>query len=149
MVAPDGLLEAVPLDEPHGVIRAPVGIGAQAVDRDDARVLEPAGDLRLEQEPLTAGGIVGVRIEDLLERHLAVELAVEGHEHCSQAAAGVGPQHTEPSALTGGGGNGVGARAVNVAVVSRAVPGGHMAECRRDVWVAQPGQAFASRFAGR
>ena len=47
-----GLLEAVAADEPHGVVGPAVGVGAQAVDRDDPRVLQPAGDLGLEQEPL-------------------------------------------------------------------------------------------------
>ena len=50
--AVDGLLEAVAPDEPHGVVRPAVGVGAQAVDRHDAGVLQPAGDLGLEQEPL-------------------------------------------------------------------------------------------------
>ena len=34
----DGLLEAVAADEPHGVIRAAVAVGAQAVDGDDPPV---------------------------------------------------------------------------------------------------------------
>ena len=33
----DRLLEAVAADEPHGVVRPAVAVGAQAVDRDDAR----------------------------------------------------------------------------------------------------------------
>ena len=36
----DGLLERVALDEPHGVIGASAAVGAQAVDRHDARVLQ-------------------------------------------------------------------------------------------------------------
>ena len=56
----DGLLEAVALDEPHGVIGAAVGVGAQAVDRHDARVLQSAGDLGLGDEPLAADRVVGV-----------------------------------------------------------------------------------------
>ena len=50
----DRLLEAVAPDEPHGVIRTAVAVGAQAVDRDDPGVLEPAGDLGLDAG--TAGG---------------------------------------------------------------------------------------------
>ena len=102
MEAVDGLLEAVAPDEPHGVVRAAVAVGAQAVDRDDPGVLQPAGDLGLEQEPLPAGGVVGVLVEDLLERHLAVQLRVERHEDRAQAAAGVGPQDAEPLAVGGG-----------------------------------------------
>ena len=107
-----GLLEAVPLDEPHGVERAAVGVGPQAVDRDDARVLQAAGDLGLEQEAGPAGRVVGVLVEDLLERHLAVELGVEGDEDGAQAAPGVGPQDAEPLAVGGGGAHGVAGRAV-------------------------------------
>ena len=72
MEAVDGLLEAVAADEPHGVVGAAVGVGAQAIDRDDAGVLQPAGDLGLEQEARAAGRVVGVVVEDLLEGHLAV-----------------------------------------------------------------------------
>ena len=56
MEAVDGLLEAFPLDEPHGVVRPAVGEVAQAVDRDDARVLQPAGDLGLEDEAVRLSG---------------------------------------------------------------------------------------------
>lgn len=42
------LAEAVVAQEPHGVKRAAIGGGAQAVDRDDPGVLEAAGDLGLE-----------------------------------------------------------------------------------------------------
>ena len=62
----DRLLEAVSFDEPHGVIRASVGVGAQTVDRHDARMLEPACDFGLDHESLAADRVVGVRIEDLL-----------------------------------------------------------------------------------
>ena len=96
----DGLLEAVAADEPHGVERPAVGVVAQAVDRDDPRVLQPAGDLGLQQEPRAAVGVVGVAVLDLLERDLAVQLLVVGHEDLAQAAAGVGPEDAEP--LAGG-----------------------------------------------
>ena len=56
-------------------------VGAQTVDRHDARVLQAAGDLRLDQEPRAADGIVGMAVEDLLEGHLAVQLGVERDEH--------------------------------------------------------------------
>ena len=77
MEAVDRLLEAVALDEPHGVVGPAVAVAAQAVDRHDPGVLQPAGDLGLEQEPLAADRVVGVVVEDLLERHLAIELGVE------------------------------------------------------------------------
>ena len=44
----DRLLEAVSPDEPHRVERPLAVVGPQAVDRDDARMLEPAGDLGLD-----------------------------------------------------------------------------------------------------
>ena len=95
----DGLLEAVATDEPHGVIRPAVAVGPQAVDRHDAGMLQPAGDLGLDEEPLAAGRVVGVMVEDLLERHLAVQLTVQRHEDRAQAAAGMRPQDAEPLAV--------------------------------------------------
>ena len=98
----DRLLEAVALDEPHRVVRAAVAVRAQPVDRHDPGVFEPAGDLGLDQEPLAAGRVVGVVVEDLLERHLAIQLGVEGHEHGPQPAPGMRPEHAEPLAVAGG-----------------------------------------------
>ena len=100
--AGDGVLEAVAADEPHRVVGPAVAVAAQAVDRDDPRVLEAAGDLGLEDEPGAAGGVVGVVVEDLLERDLAVQLGVERDEDRAQPAAGVGPQDAEPLAVAGG-----------------------------------------------
>ena len=97
----DRLLEAVALDEPHGVVRAAAAVGAQAVDRHDAGVLQPAGDLGLQHEPLAADRVVGVLLEDLLERHLAVQLGVERHEHLAQPAPRMRPEQAEPLAIAG------------------------------------------------
>ena len=77
----DRLLEALSLDEPHGVVGPSAAVGSHAIDRDDARVLQCAGDLGLGDEPLAADGVVGMLFEDLLERHLAVQLGIEGDEH--------------------------------------------------------------------
>ena len=103
----DGVLEAIAADEPHGVKRPAVGVGAQAVDRDDARMLEPAGDLGLEQESAAALRVIGVRVEDLLERDLAMQLAVESHEDGAEPAAGVRPQDAKSLAVAGRGADGV------------------------------------------
>ena len=65
-------------------------------------MLQAAGDLGLEQEASAAGRVVGVAVEDLLEGHLAVELAVERHEDRPEAPLGVGPQHPEPSPVGAG-----------------------------------------------
>ena len=146
----DRLLEAVAPDEPHGVVRPAVAVGAQAVDRDDARVLQPAGDLGLEQEPLAAGRVVGVVVEDLLEGDLAVQLAVERHEDGTQPAPGVGPEDAEPLAVAGRRADGVGGR-------SRSTSPSSVEPCAEPTWprVASMsgspsrGQALARRLAGR
>ena len=145
----DGLLEAVALDEPHGVEGPAVAVGAQAVDRHDAGVFEPAGDLGLEQEPLPAGRVVGVVVEDLLERHLAVQLGVERHEHGPQAAPGVGPQDAEPLAVAGRGADGVARGAVSIAVLGRAGCRADVAKRRLDLRIANPRQALPRGLAGR
>ena len=111
----DRLLEVVPLDEPHRVVGPAAVVGPQSVDGDDAGVLQAAGDLRLHQEPLAADRVVGVLVEDLLERHLAVQFAVERHEDGAQAASGMRPEDPEPLAVGSGGADKIGAGAVGVA----------------------------------
>src|SRR5262249_27252486 len=110
------LLETVPLDEPHGVKGAAAAVDAQAVDRDDARVLQAAGELGLGDEPLAADRVVGVPLEDLLERHLAVELGIEGDEDLAQAAPCMRPEQAEPLAVAGGRADRHSRRAVGVIV---------------------------------
>jgi hypothetical protein len=97
----DDVLEGVAADEAHGVEGAAVGVGAQAVDGDDAGVLQAAGHLGFEQKPRPAVGVVGVAALDLLEGDLAVELAVVGHKHFAEAAAGVRPQDLKAQSLPG------------------------------------------------
>jgi hypothetical protein len=58
-------------------------------------MLQPAGDLGFEQKPLPADWIVSVVVEDLLQRHLTVQLAVECHEDGAQAALGEGTEDAE------------------------------------------------------
>ena len=55
-----GFFEAVTSDEPHGVERASVRVGSDSVDRDDAGVLESAGDLGLDLEAPAAHRVVGI-----------------------------------------------------------------------------------------
>ena len=105
-------------------------------------MLQPAGDLGLDQEPLPAHRVVGVPVEDLLERHLAVQLGVERHEHRPETASGVRSEHAEPLTVAGGRADGVGCRAVDIALLGRAVCGGDAVERRADFRVAEPGQAF-------
>jgi hypothetical protein len=92
----DGVLERVASDEPHRVIGAAVGVDTEPVHRHDPGVLEPAGDLGLDEKPVAAGRVVGVAIEDLLEGDLAVQLAIERHEHFPQTTPGVRAEHAEP-----------------------------------------------------
>ena len=56
------------------------------------------------EEPLAAGRVVGVVVENLLEGDLAVQLGIERHEDGAQPAPGVGPQDAEPLALLAGDG---------------------------------------------
>jgi hypothetical protein len=74
----DGLLEAVALDEAHGVKGPAVGIGAQTVNRYDARMLQPTDDLRLPEEAGPTGWIVGVAILDLLQGDFTVQFFIAG-----------------------------------------------------------------------
>ena len=87
MEAGDGLLQALAPDEPHRVKRLTVVILAEAVNRDDARVLQPAGDLGLDQKAETALGVGGVLSPDHLERDLSSQLLVEGHIDLAQPPA--------------------------------------------------------------
>ena len=145
----NGLLEAVPPDEPHGVVRTAIRVSAQAVDRDDPRVLQPAGNLRLQHEASAAGRVVGVPVKDLLERDLAIQLLVERHENGAQASLGMRSQHPKPPVVGGGRAQGEASGALGVAVDGRCLTGGRVAECHSQVRVAQIGQAFACGFAGR
>ena len=114
----DGLLEALPPNEPHGIEGTAVGVGSQAVDRDDPRMFEPPGDLGLEQESLATHRVVGVLVQDPLQCHLAMQLAVQGHEHGTQAATGVRTEYAEPLALGGRAADSVAGGAVDVPAVA-------------------------------
>ena len=92
-------LRLSPADEPHGVERPALVVRAQAVDRHDAGMLQPAGDLGLEQEAGAAGRVVGVLGLDLLERDLAVQLRIHRDEYHADPAPGVVPQETEPASF--------------------------------------------------
>ncbi len=97
----DRHLERIALDEPHGVVGPALGIHAQAVDGNDAGVFQPAGDLGLGDEPLAADGVVGVLLQYLLHRHLAMQLVIQRHEHGAQTAPRVRPEDAEPLAVGG------------------------------------------------
>src|SRR5262249_39110746 len=96
----DGRPEAVTADEPHGIVRPTIGVGPQAIDRDDPGMLQAPGDLRLQEEPAAASGIVGVVVEHLLESHLAVELGVHRNEYLSEPPPRMWPQDTKAVSTT-------------------------------------------------
>ena len=123
----DGRLEVVAADEPHGVERAAVVVGAQAVDRHDAGVFEPAGDLGLDDEAGAFVLVTGVRLLDPLQRHDAVKLLVAGDVDLAQGAAVVKPDDLE-SALGVSGGAGVVPALGVLAAVAAVVGSGDKAE---------------------
>ena len=67
-------------------------------------MLEPAGDLGLQQEPSPAVGIVGTLGLDLFEGDLALELGIERHGDHADASAGVQVQDLEAVAHRAGSG---------------------------------------------
>ena len=146
----DYLFKRIAHDEPHGVVRAAVGVGAQAIDRNDPRVLEPAGDLGLLEEPLAAHRVIGVGVEDLLERNLAIQLAVERHEDSPEPALGVRAQEAKPLAAGGrcaaGGGSrpdGVAQSAIAIDGLGRQVRRAGLADHRRELRIAERGHTLA------
>ncbi len=137
----DCLLQAIAADEPHRVIGAAIPVGSQPVYRYDPRVLQSARDLGLHDESLADDGIVGVGIENLLQRHLSVKLAIQRHEHRPEAAACVRPQHAESLTIACGRLHGVGRGAVSAPVRSGADP----AQCGFDGGVSNSGEALSRR----
>ena len=109
-------------------------------------MLQPAGDLGLQEEALAALVVVGVLVEDLLERHLAVQLVVQGHEDGPQAALGVGPQHAKPLALGRDGTDGVAGGAVGDRP-GRPYLGADVGERGLQVGIREAGQALEGRAA--
>src|SRR5438128_2114671 len=105
MVALDGVLETFASDEPHGVKRPAIRVGAEAVDRDNARMFEAGSDPGLQQEPGTAVRPVGIGFLDLLESHFALQHLLQGDRHLAESTLGVGPQDAKApsqSATPGG-----------------------------------------------
>ena len=112
-------------------------------------MLQPAGDLGLEQEPLAAGRVVGVLVEDLLEGHLAVQLAVAarrrrrpGRPGRGAAGCGTAGRRRWPCRRSRWRSGRV------VAVAGRSSRRPEMSQRRLDLGVADPGQARAGGAAG-
>ena len=71
---------AFALDETHGVKWPAVVEFADSVDGDNARMLQPAGDLRFADKPFPTG-VAGREVrQDLFERDFTMELFVEATE---------------------------------------------------------------------
>jgi hypothetical protein len=94
-----------------------------------------------------------VLLEDLLERHLAVELGIQGDEHLAQPASRMRPKQAEPLAVAGGRAQGQNGGAIGVIVtveVGSAVVLGpcDAGERRLDLRLAQHRQAGAGGAVG-
>ena len=96
------LLEALAANKPHGIERPAVGIASETVDRDDPRVLQPAGDLRLGEEPRPALQVVGMPVLNLFECDLAVQFGVARDEDVSEPSPVVEAENLEPEAEPSG-----------------------------------------------
>jgi hypothetical protein len=142
----DGFLERVTTDEPHRIEGPAVGVGPQTVDRDDPRMLQAAGDLGLEEEPLAADGVGGVPVQDLFQRDLAMQLLIQRHEDRTQAALGVRSQDAEPLAIGRDGPDRITGRAVVVVLGRRRAEVGQGAA---DIGIVDASQALAGRTARR
>ncbi len=78
------------LDEAHRVERLPIiPPPHQLVDRDNARVLQLAGDLRLLEKTRPEFGMVGPLGPKLLQRDIAAEFAVVGQPNAADATGRV------------------------------------------------------------
>ncbi len=91
----NGFLQAVAANETHHIERSAVRMRAQAVDRHDAGVLEPAGDFRFQKKACPALRIVRVFVVNLFEGDLAVQFLVLGNKNRSQTTLGMRPHHAK------------------------------------------------------
>jgi len=92
VVNPDGFGQRAPFDEAHGVERLLVlGPPGQLIDRNDAGVLQLAGDPSLLQEAGRGVGVVGTFGAELLESNLAAQVPVAGQPDLANAALGMQP----------------------------------------------------------
>src|SRR5262245_18537981 len=98
MMAINRIFQTVAANESHRIKRPTVGLGAQAVNGNDSRMLETTGDLGLAHKSRATVWIVGVAVLDFLECDFAVEFAVERHGHSPQTTFGVRPQRYEATA---------------------------------------------------
>ncbi|MFO0844248.1 MAG: hypothetical protein U0797_17935 [Gemmataceae bacterium] len=94
--------QRAPLDEAHGVERSAVGGPGQLVDRDDAGVLQLAGNSGFLKEAGGERGVLGPLGPQLLQGDVAAEAAVVGQPHAADAARRV---QSEPGVTIRGAGD--------------------------------------------
>ena len=88
-------------------------------------------------------------LQDLLQRHLAMQFFVQCHKYGAQPSLGVRSQHAEPLAVTGGRADAkAGGSIVLAAGLARGRSGADTGEGPLDVGVADAGEALARRAAG-
>src|SRR5262249_3546269 len=82
----DGFMQALSANEAHGVVGPAIVVHTQAVDGDNARMLQLSRDLPLAHKPRPAVRIVDTALLDLLEGDLALQPPVQRYRHFSQPA---------------------------------------------------------------
>ena len=85
-------VEVLPLDQAHVEEQLAVDL-AVAVDRDDVRLVEPGGDLRLAPEPAAVALVLRPLRVQHLERDLAGVLGVVRAQDAAHAAVAEHPEH--------------------------------------------------------
>ena len=91
MIPLDRCSQTFALDEPHGILGLSIGILAQTVHGDDARMLESSGDLGLSDESHAGIRLVCGSILDSLECDITIQLLVAGDKDRAQCSFGVKP----------------------------------------------------------
>ena len=82
----DGRRETLSLDETHRIERAAFGVAPQAINRNDARMLEIARDLRLEHKPGSLAFTLGKLGLNLLDGHVTLEFSVPCQPYLSDSS---------------------------------------------------------------
>jgi predicted RecB family nuclease len=93
MKRPDGFLERLPANKPHGVVGPSVRVMPEVINRHDTRMLKSPRDFRFLHEAAAADGIVRMMLLNLLDGHFAVERLVQCDKDLAQPALGMRPQH--------------------------------------------------------
>src|SRR5207253_5092225 len=88
----DRFLESLPLDKAHGIKGPAVRVLAHRVDRDNAGMFQPAGNLGLAEKAVATLRIAGVQRTQTFQRDLAVQLLILGDVDFAQAALGMKAQ---------------------------------------------------------